>query len=183
MVLRGQNNELLPWPPKSPNQSSQCTGLTGPGHEGPKSQNRGVKYPIKASEVQWSPRLRWSYTKYRWGKWRVKRSCALYKEGGKEVKKVTWMDQEGDHQGTARVRASGEARLRWSSGGQWPCWGWRRPAGNWEDDQRREMWRHEAREEEEGGKFTQATAERRPTQYVAWLLSFVHYNLGAVTLK
>lgn len=51
MVLRGQNNELLPWPPKSPNQSSQCTGLTGPGHEGPKSQNRGVKYPIKASEA------------------------------------------------------------------------------------------------------------------------------------
>lgn len=34
------------------------------------------------------------------------------------MKKVTWMDQEGDHQGTACVRASGEARLRWSSGGQ-----------------------------------------------------------------
>lgn len=102
MVLRGQNNKLLPWPPKSPNLSPVNAGLTGLVHEGPKSHPTWVKFKLHKIQMR---------------KMEVKRSCALYKEGGKEVKKVTWMDQEWHHLGAACVRASGEARLVWTGPG------------------------------------------------------------------
>lgn len=100
MVLRGQNNELLPWPPKSPNLSpvnvldQQVRFMKAPSptlHEG----NTPSELP-RSSGLHASAGVTWNTDEEN----RVKRSSALY------VYKRWERGEEGDMDGSG-MRLSG----------------------------------------------------------------------------